>query len=613
MRTAVLFAFAGSLSVQVLSAQLIPAGQPVPKGPNPPVVFVNGYQAGCMGSDFASNFDQADQLMQANSIVTLYFDNCTVSAPAGQPKPDIPTVGAAFGKFLAGLKYTDGTPVTQVNVVAHSMGGLVVRSYLAGIQDSTQNTAPFTFSPPLSPGIGKAVFLATPHFGTTLASELGLDIQTAEMSPGSSFLIALNTWNQGTDDLRGIPAIAVSGNGGTGVESGVPGFDDGVITLTSSSLGYYRSGVTRILPYCHTADSLLTFGGLCSSSTPDLNRITNTTSNLVSQILVSFLSGTNAWQSIGQAAEANSILSVNGGLNAEARDQNDNPLQISGTAVVTVPAGAVKLSFNSTLSAFAEMLPAALPITLQLNPVGGSAQSAIETLPATTVLTTIVKPGPTISPKGVIPAAGPAPFPYDVAPGAYVSIYGSNLASSTMVAVQPYPNQIGDVQVLVNGVAQQLVFVSPGQINFVYANSTPGLTQVTVKNANGQNTVNVRVAPAVPSIFLLDAASTAAAVDVTTGTVVSASAPFHAGDVMSLYLTGLGATTTMSGLNYALIVPTVSVGGQSCPVSYAGRAPSFAGLDQINCVIPSGTTGSAIPVIVTSNGRASSTAFIPIE
>ncbi len=517
-------------------------------------------------------------------------------------------MGAAFGKFLAALQYTDGTPVTQVDVVAHSMGGLVVRSYLAGKQDGT----PATFNPPANPGIRRIVFLATPHFGTTLASELGTDIQTAEMSPGSAFLTGLNTWNQGTDDLRGLPAIAISGNGGTGGESGIPGFDDGVVALTSSSLGFYQPGVTRILPDCHTADALLTFGGLCSSSTPDLNQITTASTNQVAQILVSFLTGTTAWQSVGHAAEADPILSVKAGLNVEARDQNDNPLSI-GSATYSTTSAPSKLGLNANASAFAEALPAATPISLQITPTAGTAQSATVTLPATTVLTSIVKPGPVISAKGVICAAGPAPFPYDVAPGAYVSIYGSNLAESTMVATQPYPTQIGDVQVLVNGVAQALVFASAGQINFVYANSTAGLTQLTVKNANGQNTVNVRVASAVPSIFLLDSASTAAAVDVTTGTVVSASAPFHAGDIMSLYATGLGATTLINGLNYAQIVPTVSVGGAKCAVSYAGRAPSFAGLDQINCTIPSGVTGSAVPVVVTSNGRPSGTAFIPVQ
>jgi uncharacterized protein (TIGR03437 family) len=248
-------------------------------------------------------------------------------------------------------------------------------------------------------------------------------------------------------------------------------------------------------------------------------------------------------------------------------------------------------------------------------------QSVAETLPATTAIAAVVKPGPVISPKGVIPAAGPAPFPYDVAPGAFVAIYGTNLtsASTGIAATQPYPTQLGDVQVLVNGTPQPVQYISPGQINIVYANATPGLTQLTVKTANGQNTVNVRVAPAVPSIFLLDANATAAAVDALTGVVVSTGAPLHSGSLMSLYLTGLGATTQQNGLAYAQIQPTVSVGGKACilgvpgAVGYAGRAPSFAGLDQINCAIPPGVTGAAVPVVVNSGGRLSNTAYIAVQ
>ena len=182
-----------------------------------------------------------------------------------------------------------------------------------------------------------------------------------------------------------------------------------------------------------------------------------------------------------------------------------------------------------------------------------------------------------------------------------------------MTGTQPYPTQIADVQVLVNGTPQPLVFTSPGQINFVYASVNPALTQLTVKNANGENSVNVRVAPAVPSIFLLDANSTAAAENAATGAVVSQSNPLHAGNFLELFLTGLGATTLQNGLNYAQIQPTVTVGGQNCPVLYAGLTPGFAGLNQINCTIPTGVTGSAVPVVVTSNGRASSTAFIVVQ
>jgi len=604
LRLAYLLALPG-----LLSAQLVLSG-PVPKGPNPPVVFLNGYQIGCSGTDFASNFGAADKLLQASSIVTLYFDNCSVGSVSN--RPDIEALGVAFGKFLAGLQYTDGTPVTQVDAVAHSMGGLILRSYLSGKQD-TGTTAAASFSPPATPVIRRAVFLATPHFGTTLAGTLGSDIQTSEMTPGSPFLFTLNGWNQGTDDLRGIQAIAISGNGGTGQLS-MPGFDDGIVTLTSSSLGFYRSGVTRILPDCHTMDELLIFGGFCPSSAPALNQITNDTSNPVSQILVSFLTGTTAWQSVGQAAEANSLLSTAAGVELQLRDQNDNALSISGATVPNGSGGTTALKINSNATAYAEALPANSKLNFQVTPAtSGSVQSAIETLPATTAIATVVKPGPVISPKGVIPAAGPAPFPYDVAPGAYVSIYGTNLASSTMVAAQPYPTQLADVQVLVNGTAQPVVFISSGQINFVYANVTPGLTQLTVKNANGQNTVNVRVAPAVPSIFLLDANSTAAAVNALTAVVVGANTPFHANDIMALFLTGLGATTQQNGLAYAQIQPTVTVGGQNCSVGYAGRAPSFAGLDQINCTIPAGVTGATVPVIVNSGGRSSSTAFIAVQ
>jgi len=385
-----------------------------------------------------------------------------------------------------------------------------------------------------------------------------------------------------------------------------------VVTLTSSSLAFYRTGTTRVIPYCHTANSLLVIVGFCSSSTPAVSNITTDPNNLVSQILVSFLTGTKAWQSVGQAAESNSVLAATAGVNLQLRDKNDFAVQLIGGSVTSVTPS-VNLAANSASgNLYAESVAAGSAQTVQLTPLSGTAQTASITLPPATSLPAVVKPGPMISPKGVIPAAGPAPFPYDVAPGAYVSIYGSNLASATSVATIPYPMQIGDVQVLVNGTAAQIVFVSAGQINFVYPNAAVGLTQLTVKNANGQNSANVRVAPAVPSIFLLDANATAAARNALTSVVVGPSAPLRAGDYLSLYLTGLGATTVQNGLDVAAVQPTIAIGGQNVPVAYAGRSPGFAGLDQINCQIPAGIGGDAVPVVVTSNGRASNTAYIAI-
>src|SRR5580698_11135101 len=207
MRFAILFLFPFIACAQMVAPTAVPIG-------SIPVVFLDGYQLGCTGdSSFKSNFGNADTVLQASQLVTVYFDNCSVPNV-----PPIETLGGAFGQFLASLTYTDGTQVPLVDVVAHSMGGLIVRAYLSGMQLAAPGV-PATFNPPAVPRIRKAIFLATPHFGTDVASILGNDAQTHEMALGSPFLFDLNTWNQGTDDLTGVDALAVAGNGGTGLES----------------------------------------------------------------------------------------------------------------------------------------------------------------------------------------------------------------------------------------------------------------------------------------------------------------------------------------------------------------------------------------------------------
>ncbi len=287
MRLAILFFLPCIAGAQLVAPTAVPVG-------SIPVVFLDGYQLGCTGdSSFKSNFDNADTVLQASGLVTVYFDNCTVPNV-----PPIETLGAAFGQFLASLKYTDGTAVPLVDVVAHSMGGLIVRAYLSGMQNAAAGMQA-TFMPPAVRGIRKAVFLATPHFGTYVANYLGDDTQTHEMSLGSQFLFDLNTWNQGIDDLSGVDALAIAGDGGTGLESilagsFLPGFDDGIVELTSASIGFAIAGRTRVVPDCHTADPLLVSEGVCAASTPALNMI-DTSSNVVGQIITSFLTGTSMW------------------------------------------------------------------------------------------------------------------------------------------------------------------------------------------------------------------------------------------------------------------------------------------------------------------------------
>lgn len=108
----------------LLVAQLATNPQAIPKTSNPPVVFVNGYQISCSGSDFAGTFGDADKLLQTAGRVSVFFNNCSVGG-VGPQRPSLEAEGIALGEFLAGLKYTDGSAVTQVDVIAHSMGGLI--------------------------------------------------------------------------------------------------------------------------------------------------------------------------------------------------------------------------------------------------------------------------------------------------------------------------------------------------------------------------------------------------------------------------------------------------------------------------------------------------------
>ena len=203
--------------------------------------------------------------------MVYFFDNC-----AQDPNQPIETLGNDFGKFLNTITYDNGQQVPQIDVVAFSMGGLIVRAYLAGLQTNGALT------PPANPLVRDLVLIATPNFGSLPRGELYLQhsrrlhAERAEIIPGSSLLWNLATWNQRIDDLRGVNAIAVIGNAGlynsnlTGVTLG--NASDGVVTLASASLGFVaqQTGVTRIVPYCHVdpgAFSNSTFGPLNCSGT----------------------------------------------------------------------------------------------------------------------------------------------------------------------------------------------------------------------------------------------------------------------------------------------------------------------------------------------------------
>src|SRR5262249_53882686 len=157
-------------------------------------------------------------------------------------------------------------------------------------------------------------------------------------------------------------------------------------------------------------------------------------------------------------------------------DSKGTPLTPDG-ATITSPTGLeAPLSQSATKQVlYLELFPASGPRPIQVK-TSGAPINTTQALQSGTITTLILKPGPMI--RGVVPAAGPI-FPYNVAPGAFVSIYGTNLAGSTLTAPAPnYPTTLGDVQVTVNGTAAAIQYISTGQLNVVWPNVAPGITKL---------------------------------------------------------------------------------------------------------------------------------------
>jgi uncharacterized protein (TIGR03437 family) len=442
--------------------------------------------------------------------------------------------------------------------------------------------------------------LASPNFGTPIASLLGISTQVNEMASGSGFLFGLDTWNQGTDDLRGVDAVAAAGNAGSGGTGNPAGFDDGVVPLTSASLRFYLPGRTRVVPYCHiNGGGIITLFSLCPGNAKGIADIDSAMHDSA-QIIVSFLNGTNDWQSVGTAAESDPFLSVDGGLIVAARAADDSSLTVdSAEAAVVQVGGDPDLGISSGGIAFTDRITAG-NVVLGLDS-GSTILGESVTLPAGGTEPYTVKPGPLI--VRVFPAAA-ANFPLELAPRTLISIYGSDLPSGA------------DAQVSVNGTATSLYYTSANQINALLPDSASGLTTLTVQSSSGKNTVNVYVDAAAPAIFTQDSSGTgaASALKASDQSLVTADHPLHSGDSVELYATGLGLTSASNGLDIAVQQPTVTVGGVDCPVTFAGAAPNYVGLDQINCTIPAGVASNlSAPVVITSGDRTSNIATLAIE
>ena len=156
-----------------------------------------------------------------------------------------------------------------------------------------------------------------------------------------------------------------------------------------------------------------------------------------------------------------------------------------------------------------------------------------------------------LNPQGIVNAASSAPFTARIAPGELLTLYGNNLAASLAIAPQvPFPTTVGNVQVMVNGAAVPIYYVSPTQISVIVPYGITGsIAQFQVSNAGTlSNTVTMAIGTTAPGVFTVPPGGLSdGAVLHADYSLVTPQSPAQIGETVQVYMTGLGAVTPSVG------------------------------------------------------------------
>jgi uncharacterized protein (TIGR03437 family) len=341
-----------------------------------------------------------------------------------------------------------------------------------------------------------------------------------------------------------------------------------VLKVTSSGL---VSIVMLVLqPSAVTVDGN---GNIYVSAAKAISKITPTGA------LTTVLDGLNSPRGLAVTA-AGDLIVADTGANVVRR--------LSSTGVLSTIAGAGAAGFSGDgLPASAAQLNSPADLVVDLTGtiwIADSGNNRIRTL------TPSVIPDVTV-PATLVHSATMAPGP--IAPGEIVTIFGAGFD----------PNQ---TQLLFDGERATVFYVGTGQINALApadlaAGSITdiGILVDSVKVAD----VPSQVVSAAPGIFTIGNGTGQAAAVNQDGTLNSESNPAARGSIVSLYATGQGQAASAVSLK---------IGLYAAGLLYAGPAPGFPGLLQINAQVPAGFLPPGIQPVVLSVGSAASQAGVTI-
>jgi len=219
---------------------------------------------------------------------------------------------------------------------------------------------------------------------------------------------------------------------------------------------------------------------------------------------------------------------------------------------------------------------------------------------------------PTLPAGSVVSAAPNSQAGQGMAPGSYISIFGSALSDATAIVSTPsLPVSLAGVGISFDGGGLSLPghihFVSAGQINvqipWEFQGQSSVQMKVTLEDFLWSEIYTVPVATYAPGVF----ATTDAA-----GAVIGQANPAKGGQTIIVYANGLGPvdqpivsgdpTPSTQPLANTRVLPTVSIGGSTAQVSFSGLTPGSVGLYQLNVVVPAGVPAGTQPMKISIGG-----------
>jgi len=234
---------------------------------------------------------------------------------------------------------------------------------------------------------------------------------------------------------------------------------------------------------------------------------------------------------------------------------------------------------------------------------------------------------PVISSGGVIGASSFGALSA-IAPGSWIEIYGSNLASSaggwsgsSFTGVNA-PTALNGTTVNIAGLSAFIDYVSPGQVNAQVPSGVgsgpQNLVVATTAGKSAAYTVTVNATEAglfAPSAFLLSGKQYVGAQLSDGSWALPSPVPGYTtrlanvGESMTLYGVGFGPVTPsipagqIVQAQNALVNPLLVFFGQTqAQVTYDGLAPGLVGVYQINVVVPNIAPNIVVPITFTLGG-----------